>query len=251
MTTLHPLRPLALAVAALAAAPLAARTGGAAVPAAAARVAVDVQPSSANVPPGGTAKFAAAVTGSADTGVTWSVVESGGGAVDTTGLYTAPAAGGTFHVRAASRADPTAIATAQVVVAAPTPVTVTVTPAQGAVASCRTLTFSAAVANAADASVTWSVQEGAAGGTVTSAGVYTAPNVAGTYHVVATSVASPAATAVAPVVVTDQILGVAVTPSTVTVPPGGTAQLTATVTTTCGSFATAARITATGAVTLQ
>lgn len=37
--------------------------------------------------------------------------------------------------------------------------------------------------------VTWSVQEGATGGSITSAGFYTAPVLPGTYHVVATSVA--------------------------------------------------------------
>jgi len=46
--------------------------------------------------------------------------------------------------------------------------------------------FSASVANSSDASVTWSIQEGSAGGTITDAGVYTAPAVDGVYHVVAT-----------------------------------------------------------------
>jgi hypothetical protein len=83
--------------------------------------------------------------------------------------------------------------------------------------------------------VTWSVQEGTAGGTITAAGVYTAPANAGTYHVVAASAANPSSTAVAPVAVTDRVLSVAVSPQTVQVPPGGTAQFTATVTTTCGT----------------
>lgn len=47
----------------------------------------------------------------------------------------------------------------------------------------------------ADQAVTWQVQEGAAGGSITSAGVYTAPDVPGTYHITATSIYDPTKTA--------------------------------------------------------
>jgi hypothetical protein len=43
--------------------------------------------------------------------------------------------------------------------------------------------------------VKWSIQEGPAGGDVTSAGVYTAPATEGVYHVIATSVADPSKSA--------------------------------------------------------
>ena len=59
-------------------------------------------PAEAEVAPGGTLQFIAQVTGTADTSVTWSVDEADGGTIDVTGLYTAPATEGTFHVRAAS-----------------------------------------------------------------------------------------------------------------------------------------------------
>jgi hypothetical protein len=49
--------------------------------------------------------------------------------------------------------------------------------------------------------VAWKVLEGAAGGTITSAGLYTAPNAAGTFHVVATSAGDPSASATAAVTV--------------------------------------------------
>jgi hypothetical protein len=42
----------------------------------------------------------------ANTAVTWSVLEAGGGQVDSTGLYTAPGSTGTFHVVAKSVANP-------------------------------------------------------------------------------------------------------------------------------------------------
>jgi hypothetical protein len=79
------------------------------------------------------------------------------------------------------------------------------------------------------------VQEGSTGGTVAN-GTYTAPSTGGTYHVVATSVAAPTSSATVPVVVTERVLSVAVSPPTVTVQPNGTAQFTATVTTTCGAY---------------
>ncbi|GEJ58165.1 hypothetical protein AMYX_29060 [Anaeromyxobacter diazotrophicus] len=50
--------------------------------------------------------------------------------------------------------------------------------------------------------VIWSVREGAAGGTVTSAGVYLAPPTAGTYHVDGTSVADASKVGTATVLVT-------------------------------------------------
>lgn len=53
----------------------------------------------------------------------------------------------------------------------------------------------------APAGVTWSVQEGAAGGGVGATGLYTAPSATGTYHVVATSRADPAQKAAATVTV--------------------------------------------------
>jgi len=61
--------------------------------------------------------------------------------------------------------------------------------------------FAAAVTGAVDTAVTWSIQEGSAGGTVTG-GAYSAPGVPGTFHVVATSVADPTKAAVAEVTVT-------------------------------------------------
>jgi hypothetical protein len=56
--------------------------------------------------------FSATVTGAAVATVTWSVLEgAAGGAIDPTGLYTAPAAPGQYHVVATSTADPAASAT--------------------------------------------------------------------------------------------------------------------------------------------
>ena len=61
---------------------------------------------------------------------------------------------------------------------APPAVTVAVAPSAVATGQGGTLNFAATVAGSSNTSVLWSVQEGAAGGTITSAGVYTAPFVA-------------------------------------------------------------------------
>ena len=60
--------------------------------------------------PGATQTFTATVTGTTNTNVTW---DAGGGSITTPGgLYTAPALGGGYVIRAVSAADPNASATA-------------------------------------------------------------------------------------------------------------------------------------------
>ncbi|HTN51312.1 MAG TPA: hypothetical protein VML50_02825 [Anaeromyxobacter sp.] len=214
-------------------------------PAAPATVQVDIQPTSAQAAAGGTVQFGSTVTGTTSTAVTWSVEEASGGTVSASGLYTAPSSAGSFHVKVTSSADPTAFAVATVTVNTALPVvTVAISPTTAAVNSCQSLTFSATVTGSTNGAVTWSVQEGAAGGTITAGGVYTASSTAGTYHVVATSVANPATSAVQAVTVTDKVLSVAVSPTTASIQTGATAQFTATVTTTCGTFTAAQAITA-------
>jgi lysophospholipase L1-like esterase len=80
------------------------------------RVGVEVQPTSAQVQVLGQVPFQAAVTGTIDTSVRWSVVEAGGGTVDATGRYQAGSSTGSFHVRATSVADPGASGAATVTV---------------------------------------------------------------------------------------------------------------------------------------
>lgn len=75
-------------------------------------IVVSVSPQSASMVPGDTTAFSATVTGTADNRVTWTIQESGGGSVDSAGLYTAPGTDGIFHVRATSVADPSSSATA-------------------------------------------------------------------------------------------------------------------------------------------
>ncbi len=216
-------------------------------------VSVVVAPDTANVPAGGQQVFTATVTGTANTAVTWKVQEGASGGSVAAGTYTAPGSGGTFHVVATSVADPTKTASATVTVAAPvTPVAVSVSPGTGSVNGCQTLALTATVTGGAAGSsraVTWSIQEGAGNGSVSSTGVYTAPDGTGTVHVVATSVADPTKSASAALTVATPILSVAVNPPTISVPTSGTTQFTATVTTTCGSTVALQQVDPTGKVT--
>lgn len=119
----------------------------------------------------------------------------------------------------------------------PTPsVTVAVSPTTATVTASTTKQFSATVANATTTTVTWSVQEGVSGGTVNATGLYTAPSTPGTYHVIATSTASPmiSATATVTVVAPPAITGFKASPTAVT--SGGSSTLTATFTGGTGSL---------------
>ena len=212
-------------------------------------VAVAVAPATASIVAGGQVTFGAVVTGTSNPAVTWSVLEPGCGAVTAAGVYTGPAAAGTCHVIAASAAVPGKSGSATVTVAAPPVipvVSVAVEPASAALDACRAVNLSAAVTGTSNGAVTWSVAEAAAGGSITSAGVYTAPATAGTYHAVAASQADPARTATATIVVSERVLAVALSPATVSVPQGGTAQFTATVTTSCGTTTAIRTVTAAG-----
>lgn len=85
---------------------------------------ITLSPPGASLWTGGTQAFQATVTGVGPATVTWSVVEPGGGSITASGLYTAPAAAGTYHVKAVS--------TANAALSAQAPVTVSVQPPAGA-----------------------------------------------------------------------------------------------------------------------
>ena len=167
-------------------------------------VAVAVAPSSVSTAPASVIPFTAAVTGTTNRSVTWTVAEAGGGTVDGTGQYTAPSTTGVFHVVVTSSADPTKTATAQVTVTTQPTIAVSISPPSASTTTGATVAFTATVTGTTGSqstAATWSVQE-ANGGTVDASGRYTAPTSAGTFHVVATSVADTARSATAAVVVT-------------------------------------------------
>ncbi len=158
----------------------------------AAGVTVTLDKPTAKVLPSGTTTFTAAVSNfKTDNTVNWTV-STGGGSVAPTNTpsgtattYTAPATPGLYTVTAASNESPTATASATVAVFDPAALTVTVAPTTTTLMAGASYTFAATVANAPDNTVTWSVSTG--GGSITSAGVYTAPATPGTYTITATS----------------------------------------------------------------
>lgn len=117
-------------------------------------------------------------------------------------LFTAPAAPGTCTLTALSGAGETATAIITVIA----PVQVTVSPNTLTMAGGDSYPLAAKVTGTGNSGVFWSVQEGTAGGSIAqgaadSPAVYTAPLAAGTYHLVATSAADPARSAVLTVTV--------------------------------------------------
>jgi hypothetical protein len=119
-TTTHRASAPALAWPALLAALALAACGGPAAAPDGQAIEVTVRPPAVALPTGGEQPFSAAVTGTASTAVTWSVQEgTPGGTVSAAGLYGAPAVAGTFHVVAASVADPSVRGTATVTVTGP------------------------------------------------------------------------------------------------------------------------------------
>ncbi len=161
-------------------------------------VAITVSPTTASIKTGGTAQFSASVTGTTNTGVTWSVV-SGGGTITSSGLYTAPASAATATIKASSVADTTKSASATITVSAPVSVGVTVSPSSASIATGATQQFTASVSGTTNTGVTWSVVSG--GGTITSSGLYTAPASAATATIKATSVADTSKSASATITV--------------------------------------------------
>jgi hypothetical protein len=195
-------------------------------------VAVSVAPNPATVVAGQKQQFVASVASIAGQGqgVTWTVVEMNGGAIDQTGLYTAPMTVGTFHVHAIAQADASAIGEAVVTVTPAMvmqPVRVTVNPATLQLGAGETHTFTATVTGTTTTGVTWAITEGGAGGTVTAGGFYTAPTSPGTYHLVATSTADTTAKATATITVIPVVISVS--PPTALVEIGSTQAFTATV----------------------
>lgn len=206
-------------------------------------VTVSVTPASASVFLGATQQFAATVTGSANTAVTWSVNGVAGGnaaagTITAAGLYTAPQnlpSPATVTVTATSSADSSK--SASITVTVQSDVTVAVAPGAPSVELGATQQFTAAVSGSGNpnTAVVWSVNGVAGGnatdGTISAAGLYTAPMILpapATVTIAATSVADTARSGTAMTTVTSN-LSVAVS-GPAAVNTGDSAQFTAVVT---------------------
>src|ERR1017187_8927080 len=192
-------------------------------------VSVSVSPSSVNLLAGGSQQFSTTVLGSANTNVTWTL-SSPIGTISATGLYTAPAtiaAAQTVTVKATSASDSSKSASATVTLNAP--VNVTVTPAGVTLTQSQAQSFTAAVTNTGNTAVTWSLSPLV--GSITAAGLYTAPasiTSSQTVTVKATSVADPTKSVTAAVTLNPSVT-VSLTPSSVSLLPSQNQTFTATV----------------------
>jgi Concanavalin A-like lectin/glucanases superfamily/Abnormal spindle-like microcephaly-assoc'd, ASPM-SPD-2-Hydin len=116
-------------------------------------VAVSISPTSTSLQPGGVRQFAASVTGTTNTAVTWS---ASGGSISSSGLYTAPATTGTYTVRATSVADTTKYSTATITVTPTTTYQLSVAPTSvsfGGVVVGNTLSKTVTLSNTGSGSV--------------------------------------------------------------------------------------------------
>jgi hypothetical protein len=189
-------------------------------------VAVGISPKTPSIVASATQQFTASVTGSTNHAVTWSVVGGNvNGTITSAGLYTAPSTAGTYSVTVTSVADPTKTDMATVTVNPN--VAVGISPKTPSILASTSQQFTVSVTGTTNHAVTWSVAGGNANGTITSAGLYTAPIMAGTYQVTVTSVADPTKSDTATVTVNPNI-AVVISPKTVDV--STTQQFTASVT---------------------
>lgn len=194
------------------------------------QVAVTATSGTAQVAAGMPLPFFAQVTGSPDPSVVWSIEEgASGGTVSATGLYTAPAKAGTYHVVAASHADPMQTATTKVTVTQVNAPLITVP----TYVTAGTANLTATVAAQADATYVWTLT----GGTITAgAGTPQITFTAGASGYVetactvtnATLTASATGTAVSTIVAAPVIASLTANPTTIS--SGARVALTATFT---------------------
>ena len=192
-------------------------------------VTIQLNQGAVTIPAGAQQQFKATVAGTSDTRVNWSVDTVAGGnsttgTIDATGLYTAPTQEGTHTVTATSAAEASKSASATVTVTA---AQASISPANAAIMAGASQQFTAIFAGQANPSITWSV-DGVSGGnssvgTITSAGLYTAPAGSGNHTIAASSSSTPSESASAQI----SVFTLSVSPGTATVPPGGTQQFTA------------------------
>ena len=142
----------------------------------AASVVVTVGPGSVSLSAGQQQQFTATVTGSTQTGVTWSMSPSVG-TLTSGGLYNAPASittQQTVTVKAVSVADASKSASAVITLTPATAaVTVSVSPGNVSLSAGQQQQFTATVTGSTQTGVTWSMNPQV--GTLTSGGLYTAP----------------------------------------------------------------------------
>ena len=163
-------------------------------------VAIAISPTQAMLEVGSQQQFAATVSNTTNTNVTWYVngVVNGNstyGTISSSGLYTAPVlvpSAGSVSVTAISAADTSKSASASVTLLAPAPTaSISISPTSATVQGNLTQQFTAQVTGTTNTGVNWLVNGTLGGnssyGTITSAGLYTAPACPGSSTVTVTA----------------------------------------------------------------
>ena len=192
-------------------------------------VSVSVAPTSATLYASQTQRFTASVTNADNTAVNWTVTPSSAGTIDTSGLFTAAAPivnQQAATITATSLADSTRTASATVTLI---PIVITVAPTSATLSATQTQQFTATVTNSNNTSVTWSLSP-AGIGTISTAGLYTAPPTVASQQsvtVIAASQADTTKTASATVTLLPSAT-ISITPQTVSLSASQTQQFAAT-----------------------
>ncbi len=192
------------------------------------KASITLTPANASVEPGKKITFTATVANSADKRLIWSAepkqsLPAGDSIRITDGEFTAPRTPGQVVIRAYLASNPTVVGSATVTVMSGSPTSLTVTPDAITIAPSQQRQLQAVLPDNTSPEVTWRVVEGATGGSVSSSGLYTAPAVAGVFHVEAVLVSNPAITAQCTVNVR-QTPKLTVSPDTAIIAPTSTLQ---------------------------
>ena len=161
---------------------------------------VSINPPQASLQVGQAQQFSATVSGSPNTGVTWSM-NPVFGTLTSAGLYTPPASVPSQEmvgITATAMANPAASATATATV---NPVSLAVSPAAAILAAGQSIQLAARIVGGGNTPVVWSMTS--AVGTLSPTGLYTAPVTVATTQtvtIIATSVADPTQSATAEIV---------------------------------------------------
>jgi len=228
------------------------RRGSTAVRVKGSNVAVSLTPGAGSLLTGASLAFTAAVSGTGNGSVVWSVdgVTNGNTTVGTitgsgnTVSYKAPAVTGSHVLRATSVANASKSATASITVTAPPPppavVSVALSSTSASLSAGSAQSFTATVSGSTNTAVTWKVDGVANGnttvGTITGTGnsvTYTAPATAGSHTLTAISAADISKSAAASITVTvpppPVVVSVALSSTSASLTAGSTKTFTATV----------------------
>jgi hypothetical protein len=200
---------------------------------------LEVQPFGAIIAPGEARPFIAfgvlSDSSRVRTPVTWTAT---GGSIDAGGIYTAGPTTGAFQVIATSTAAPLADTVPLTIsTSAPTVQTVLLLPDSIRLDPGKTVTFTAFALYTDGTVAPVLASYGATGGTITPAGLYTAPQTAGSYSVVATHTLTGKADTAKVVVSSAAVVAVTLSPATASLVTGGSQQFSVTGTLSNGSTA--------------